>query len=375
MSGIQKLPGRTDEEKLAHLGDMTYKEQAQWFLNAFWKTFAENETEKIWNYAHMMAQLDTAKKMQGCALDEFMAHHFLEKNDETLTVHKMREQLREVGIEKVRLVPLVHYLIFRYKADWHFLVNAPQGNQEEIAKAQRLLDEVQELLAEAQAKEDQARREEAAAKAAAAEAERKAAAAKRAAEAAEAAAGEARRTAEEAKAAQRELEAALEALKEQEDAKNRKTEELKRKSEEGGLVQRNKAKNELAQHLGEDPLPLRRAKITTEAATKKAERTANAAAAAAEDAAAAARAAAAAADEAAEAAEQAKQAAKRAERSRQAAEQAVADAQKKVEEAEAYLEEVKNMPGGEGSVWWIERELHEAKAYLPTAKGGYKKEK
>jgi len=105
-----------------------------------------------------MAELDTAKKAHGCAVDEFMAHHFLEKNGETLTVQKMREQLREVGIDKIRLVPLIHYLIFKYKgnffcfqtflsiliftvADWHYLVNAPQGNQEEIAKAQRMLDE------------------------------------------------------------------------------------------------------------------------------------------------------------------------------------------------------------------------------------------
>jgi len=39
-------------------------------------------------------------------------------------------------------------------------------------------------------------------------------------------------------------------------------------------VQRNKAKNELAQHLSSDPLPLRRAKITQEAAVKKADRAA-----------------------------------------------------------------------------------------------------
>ena len=38
------------------------------------------------------------------------------------------------------------------------------------------------------------------------------------------------------------------------------------------MVSRNKAKNELAQHLGEDPLPLRKAKITAEAAVKRAER-------------------------------------------------------------------------------------------------------
>ena len=61
---------------------------------------------------------------------------------------------------------------------------------------------------------------------------------------------------EELAAAKAELEAALAELKAQEDAYNSKTEDLKRKSEEGGLVSRNRAKNELAQHLGEDPLPV-----------------------------------------------------------------------------------------------------------------------
>ena len=66
------------------------------------------------------------------------------------------------------------------------------------------------------------------------------------------------------KASQLELEAALAEVKKQEDAYNAKTETLKKKSEEGGVVSRNKAKNELAQHLAEDPLPLRQAKITAE---------------------------------------------------------------------------------------------------------------
>jgi len=92
-------------------------------------------------------------------------------------------------------------------------------------------------------------------------------------------------------------------------------------------VQQNKAKNELAQHLAEDPLPLRRAKITTEAATKKAQR-------------------------------------------------AREEVENKLREAEAYLEEVKTRPGSAlGVLWWLDRELHEKKAYMPTAKGGYKKEK
>merc|ERR1712137_957713 len=124
-----------------------------------------------------------------------------------------------------------------------------------------------------------------------------------------------------------------------EDAYNNKTEELKRKSEEGGVVSRNKAKNELAQHLGEDPLPLRRAKINQEAAAQKA-------------------------SEAVQASVEAKA----------AAEAAVEVARQKVAEAEAYLEEVKSKPGqAEGAIWWMERELHEAKKYLPESKGGIRK--
>merc|ERR1712188_343504 len=79
-------------------------------------------------------------------------------------------------------------------------------------------------------------------------------------------------------AAQAELEAALAEVKAQEDAYNSKTEDLKKKSETGGVVSRNKAANELAQHLAEDPLPLRKAKITAEAAVKRSEKATKAAA-------------------------------------------------------------------------------------------------
>jgi len=80
--------------------------------------------------------------------------------------------------------------------------------------------------------------------------------------------------ADEAAAAEAEQRAALEEVQAQERARDAKTEELKRKSEDEslGLVARQRAKNELAQHLAEDPLPLRKSKITLEAATKKAEK-------------------------------------------------------------------------------------------------------
>ncbi len=189
-------------------------------------------------------------------------------------------------------------------------------------------------------------------------------------------------------------------LKAQEDAFNNRTAELQRLSEEGTIVQKNKAKNELAQHLSSDPLPLRRAKITQEAAVKKADRAAqvakdasdkassarahaeevaNQASAARAHAEEAARQASAARGNAEEAARQAsgaranaEQARAKSEEAKAAAEAAVEEARKRVDEAMAYMEEAKSkLPLGGG--WWMERELTERRAYLPKSKGGFNK--
>lgn len=299
------LRGADDAAKLEDLSSQTYKNQAVWFLNAFWNSFAEKEAENIWTYVHHCNDLDLQDHEAGHQLDEMMAHRFLELIKSTLTVREMRDGLRAVGIEKVKHVPLVNFLIFKYKVDWHVLVNASQGdNQEEVAEAQRKLEQVQAAFEQVQQTAKEAKIRDA-----------------------------------EAKKAKAELEAALAELKAQEDAYNNRTKELERKAEEGGVVSRNKAKAELAQHLATDPLPLRKAKIDQEAAVRKAERTAAEAAAA-----------------------------------RQAAEAALEAAQQRLAEAEAYLQEVRSKPGcAAGAIWWIDRELHEQRKYLPTSKGGISK--
>jgi len=302
------LAGANDVEKLVNLTLLTYKEQSTWFLNAFWGNLAD-EAEKIWLYAHKCNELDMEKHENGNALDELNAHRLLEHFGETLTVRAMRERLRSTGAvsasERFKNVPLIHYLVCRYEVDFHRLVNASQGdNQAQIEEAQRKLAEVQKAFQQMAA-----------------------------------AAAEAKAKEQESKAAQAELEQALSELKQQEDAFKARTDDLTRRSEEGGIVSRNKAKAELAQHLAEDPLPLRRAKITTEAAVKKAER----------------------ASAAAEAA-------------RIAAEDAVEQTRAKLAEAEAFLEEVKAMGGSaEGTLWWMDREIYEHRKYLPVAKGGVRK--
>jgi len=343
------LEGKTDADKLKSLSQQPYKNQCVWFLNAFWTEFGEKESEKIWSYVEKIAKIDLQKGAEGNEVDEMQMHRFLETFSETMTVREMRDTLRSKGAisDSVKLVAIIHYLIFRYNVDFHVLVNASQGdNQKEIQEAQRKLDAVSEALQESERKAEQAKKALADSKARESESKAKAA--------------ESKVKEEEAHIAKQELEAALKELKEQEDTFNNKTADLQKKSAEGSVVSQNKAKNELAQHLASDPLPLRKAKITQEAAVKKAERATKSAA----DARVAAEAAVVAAGKAREASEQATR----------DADAAVDAMQVKMDEAEAFLRAVKAKPGkAMGSIWWMERELHEKKKFMPERKGGIKK--
>jgi len=115
---------------------------------------------------------------------------------------------------------------------------------------------------------------------------------------------------------------------------------LERKSNEGGAVSRNKAKNELEQLKAEDPLPLRRAKLNQEAAVRKCEK----------------------ARKQAEASRAAQEEAQR------QVEAAVRESEKRRDEALAYLEKVKASGAGAGQVWWLKRGMYEKQKSLPQAK-------
>jgi len=398
----------SEHQKLVDLCSKTYKEQAIWFLNCFWEEFASKEAELLWSYVEKNAELDLEHHGDGCGLDEMKAHVFLEKFDETLTVREMRDKLRSTGAiaetERPKTVPLTHYLLYKYKADWRKLVDETrQGdNKEEMEKAERLLAEVQALfreserkaseartaLNEARTKENAAVQRENAAKASETEAKAREAEAK-SSEAAAVAREEEARTAEAPfKAAQEEVAAALAEVHKQEAEYQGKIQDAESRSTQGGVVQQNKAKAELAQLRAEDPLPLSRAKITLEAAEKRATKArapfeaatkiaseARAVASAdAEKASAARQSAEADARAASQAREAATAAAKASQAANDAAEAALDEAANRLAEAEAYLVEVKSKPGVSfGSIWWIDRELHEQKKYLPTSRGGIAK--
>lgn len=135
---------------------------------------------------------------------------------------------------------LMEYLLFRFSKGVIAVVDAPQGdNREEVEAAQRKLEMVQKDLQVMQTMLEQQRQAE-----------------------------------ESLKRAEAELKAAVADLKAQEDAYRSKIEALERKSTDPNspIVQKSKAANELAQLKSEDPLPLRKAKITQEAALRKVEK-------------------------------------------------------------------------------------------------------
>lgn len=291
--------------------------------------------------ANVSAGKASGEWQEGCLLDEFWSHKFLECIGKALSIVEFRNEFKKIDQNFDKQMGMVEFLVWWYKLSISELLARPQGGaSEELEKAQQLFREVEESFKKAQTALD---------KASAAEAE----AVKRR-DIAVKSAEEAARTAGLAAAAAAEQQAAVDALKAQEQAYAQKTEELKAKSEAGG-VSGMKAKNELAQHLAEDPLPLRKAKITAEAAAKKTDK-ANKEAQAAKDAADSDR-------------KKAEESAEQARKDRLDAEAAVEEGQRKMEAAEKYLEEQKAKGTGktEGTFWWLDRELAEKKKYMPKS--------
>jgi len=237
---------------------------------------------------------------EGCDLDELKAHIFLEKQGETLTVRALRARLAELDIDNNKKMALSEYLLAKYKKTPQQLNAAPQGDadpaklqaaQDQLQRAQDQLSEVQDALAKQRLAEKQVKQAEA------------------------------------------ELQAAIKELNEIESAYKAKCAELESiGNSDAGAVKKNKAKNELAQLLGEDPLPLRKAKLTQGAALKRVERERIAMEAATER-----------------------------------VKEEVAKAEAAVADAVLAIEAIKKAGGGvaHGAVWWMEREIIEMRKFMP----------
>jgi len=296
------------------------------------------------------------KKKNGNELDEFKAHQFLEDIGETKTVVELRDTLRKVDIDMNKRMALVEYLLFKYSKSVQELLTLPQGDQKQIDEAQAKLQAVNDALQDLQVQLDRQQKD--------LEAQRVAEAnAKQSEEAARQSEATLKQAEAVVKQAEADLKSAVDDLKKQEDDYHNliKTLETKSNDETVALVQRRAAAATLAQTKQEDPLPLRKAKITQEASLRKVEKErkkAEEAARKAEQASALA----------AEESRKAEQATRELEEQKKRVEEAIRETEQKFQEANEYLEKVKKTSVPRGSLWWIERELKEAQKYLPKRK-------
>jgi len=389
-----------------------YKEQATFYMNAYWPDeFEKNEQnrEDIFRGWQLFIEVDKLqweevhKKIwkqgwtEGNSLDELFSHKYLEKIGRTLTVVAFRNEFRKIDVNFDKRMAMIEYLLFVHNHAVGDLMSKPQGeNSKELQEAQAQVEAVQKALSELQAKFEeqkelvaaQKKAEEAAQ--AALESQKAAETAahqklesQKAAQAAATAALESQQLAEaQVRKAESELAAAVADLKRQEDEHKALIDGLEAKAHDLhlGVVAKNKAANEAAQLKGKDPLPLRKAKITQEAAlhaVEKERKAAELATVKAVDQQTKATKARADAEEATQKAAEARQEAERqaadaetarleAEEQARQVEAAVSDAFAKFEAAKVYLEEQKKKAGSrQGYLWWISRELTEAGKYLP----------
>jgi len=312
---------------------------------------------------------------EGNSLDELFSHKYLEKIGRVLTVIAFRNEFRKIDVNFDKRMAMIEYLLFAHNHSVPDLMDKPQGdNSKELDEAQAQLAAVLAALTELQEKNEKQKELVAAQTAAEAAALAALRASVEAQSKADTALSSQREAEAQVRAAEAEASAAAGELKRQEDEHKSKIDALDAKTHDQhlGIVQRNKASAELAQMKGQDPLPLRRAKITAEAALHKVEKERKAAEAATEKAKQDANKAAEAKSAAQTAARQAEAARAEAEEQARQIEALLKDTLEKYEAAKAYLEEMKKKSGSrQGSIWWLSRDLAEAGKYMPTGSGRF----
>jgi hypothetical protein len=253
-------------QAFANLCKLNYKEQAIYFMNGFWgEVVKPDNAETFWNIVHKFVEIDkkgtNPAGENGSELDQFWSAKFLEDFDSAMTAIERKNALKLIDQNNNGKMAVIEYLIWKHKKTVDETVNSPQGggtaeDAKALAEAQKELAKLQTLLGE--------------------------------------------------------LQVAQEEQKKQEDEYAKKVKELEAKSQGTG-IQAMKASNELAQLKAEDPLPLRKAKITTDAAMRK--------------------------------------------------------VLKQLESTQQLVDELRKRGGvASGVLWWMQREMFEADSRLPTSK-------
>jgi len=375
MAPHQALPGVPDLE-MAQILKLNHKDQAVWFLNGFWSQVGSH-SEDIWRWQKLFCELDarSANKLGvlGSELDSIMSARFLEANEETLTSLERKAALKEIDMNNDGCMALTEYLMFHFYKSRDEVVGAKQGNGHEIARCQEAINQAISQITEVEmrlAAKLAAKKEQQVALDDAREARAVAEVSLRVQQAAEDELRAALAVHEDAKT---QLLEAIDALQQQEQARATETARL-----EGvistcntGTVKRGRAHNQLNELRNSDPLPLRKARLTQEAALRCVRKKEEIAAARADTSAETTRECSARHTELASKERLIEQTAETLAAAVAELEGSFGKLTLLMNEAHAALAVLKAEQCGLGAIWWMERELFEADQLLPRAKQKY----
>jgi len=372
-----------DKSILVTISKKPYRDQAIWFLNNC--TQLQNNTasaEMVYKIHQECVKLDPSKS-QGNGLSELQAHLVLEHVQSPITQMELRSFITKLeendshdrqynsNPRQDAVVSLVELLIcyFNYKLEDTWWGDDTQYQtksyflNDDIIKAQTVLQEAKDALQEAMEKRVLAIKNETNANMAVDIATQEQEEAERQYQVSlqeQKLANEAKQIANEA----------LNRVKEEEDSFYSKVEELKSKAlnQSLGIVQRNKAKAELAVLQTQDPLPLRKARIENEHAIKQYEKMREKAEISLKMADETQQKAWASAQKARDAKDCAMIAATE-------AEYAIPVAQGKLDDCKVLLEDlILKQANAFGTIFYIDRELKEAAKFLPKQKLAHMRE-
>lgn len=321
-----------DEQKAAWeaIVNKCHTQQAIWWLNGFWREL-EKEADNMWKMVHDMIEIECGKEKrygklkweekEGCDLDQFQSHRFLEKQGETCTVKELRAKVKNLDVDRNKRLALSEYLADKFNKSVEDIIDAPQGGQAAQEQLDRAIAKVNNAVSEM----------------------KKASDSEEAANAKNDEAAKDKKASDDSKAESQEAVAEVES---QEAARALKITKFEKKiqNKDGRLsaMKINTAKAELAAVQSEDPLPLRKAKLTQKAALKKSKK----------------------------AAKKAAKTQKLCEQALEVAAKAREDAAAACDEAKEALTELKEKGDGiaHGQVWWLEKELFEREKFMPRKK-------
>jgi len=156
LQSIQVMHQMDYQGKFAEVTATNIDSQCKYFLTRFVLDFQGkfDEVLDISEEFKKMASDTRNTAPHDRELNEFMAHIFLERKGETLTVKALREHMNEIDLDKKHNVSFIEYLLWKFKKTLSELFKPSGASPELIEALNRAISAHQEVVATKKAREE-----------------------------------------------------------------------------------------------------------------------------------------------------------------------------------------------------------------------------